>query len=183
MTPTLETERLLLCPLALDDAAQVQRVFPCWQIVQHLNGGIPWPFPEDGVQSFYRDVALPDSARGNAWQWTLRLRTAPDAIIGALSLHRNEDANRGFWLAPDEHGHGLMTEAVFATNDYWFDVLGFPVLRSGRAVANVASRRVAEKTGMHVVAIFEGSFVCGRLPMETWEITADAWRAWRQRRG
>jgi len=34
--------------------------------------------------------------------------------------------NRGFWLIPEMHRKGLMTEAVIAVNDYWFDVLGFP---------------------------------------------------------
>ena len=38
-----------------------------------------------------------------------------------------------------------MTEAVIAVNDYWFDVLGFAVLRAPKAVLNVASRRISEK--------------------------------------
>ncbi len=53
--------------------------------------------------------------------------------------------NRGFWLAPEWQGWGLMTEAVIAANDFWFDVLGFPVLRTGKAVANAGSRRISEK--------------------------------------
>ena len=45
-----------------------------------------------------------------------------------------------------------MTEAVSAVNDYWFDVLGFRVLRAPKAVENSASRRMSEKTGMRVIA-------------------------------
>jgi RimJ/RimL family protein N-acetyltransferase len=70
----------------------------------------------------------------------------------------------------------VMTEAVVAVNDYCFDVLGFTVLRAPKAVANLASRRISEKTGMRLIAIVERAYVSGRLPAEIWEITADEWR-------
>ena len=68
----LETARLLLKPLTLDDADQVQRLFPHWEVVKHLASVVPWPYPEDGAFTFYRDVALPAMARGDAWHWSLR---------------------------------------------------------------------------------------------------------------
>jgi len=181
VTPTLQTERVLLRPLQLEDAEQVQLLFPQWEIVQYLNARVPWPYPPDGVQSFYRDVLLPAVQRGDEWAWTLRLKTTPDKIIGALSLTRGENDNRGFWLAPEWHNRSLMTEAVIAANDFWFDVLGFTHLRVPKAVANTASRRISEKTGMHVIATEDRDFVCGRLPSEIWEITADEWRTHRAR--
>jgi ribosomal-protein-alanine N-acetyltransferase len=67
--------------------------------------------------------------------------------IGVISLRRGEWDNRGYWLGLPWHRQGLMTEAVIAVNDYWFDVLGFPVLRAPKAVANIASRRISEKNG------------------------------------
>lgn len=180
MTPALETPRLLLRPLAIEDAAPVQEIFPRWEIVQYLNAIVPWPYPADGALTYYRDVALPAVARGEQWHWTLRLRSAPDRIVGAIGLIRGENDNRGFWLVPELQGHGLMTEAVIAVNDYWFDVLGFPVLRAPKAVANVPSRRISEKTGMRHVATVERDLVCGRVPSEVWEITAEEWRAVRE---
>jgi ribosomal-protein-alanine N-acetyltransferase len=179
MTASLETPRLLLRPLELAAAAQVQPLFAQWEIVQHLNAKVPWPFPEDGVLIYYRDFALPAIARGEEWHWTLRLRESPGEIVGSIGVMQAE-INRGFWLARQWQGRGLMTEAVVAVNDYWFDVLGFPILRTTKAVANVASRRISEKTGMRIVAAGESDYVCGRLPSETWEITAEEWRAWRK---
>src|ERR1700722_12169878 len=44
----------------------------------------------------------------------------------------------------------------------------------------ISSRRVSEKTGMHVIATEERDYVSGRLLSEIWEITADEWRAKRQ---
>jgi RimJ/RimL family protein N-acetyltransferase len=175
MTPPLETPRLLLRPLSIEDAEQVQVIFPHWELVKHLAAQVPWPFPDDGVVTYYRDVALPAIARGDAWNWTLRHKSAPAQIIGAIDLHRGE-VNRGFWLSHPWHGQGLMTEAAEAVTDFWFNTLGFPVLRVPKAIDNVTSRRISEKQGMRVVATYEKDFVCGRLPAETWEITAEEWR-------
>jgi len=179
MTPTLETSRLLLRPLQLQDAEQVQLLFPQWEIVQHLNARVPWPYPPDGVYSFYRDLLLPAVQRGDEWAWTIRLKTSPDQIIGALSLTRGENDNRGFWLAPEFQNRGLMTEAVIAANDFWFDTLGFARLRVPKAVANITSRRISQKTGMRIIATEDRDFVCGRLPAEIWELTRDEWHTFR----
>lgn len=162
-------------PLRLADAEQAQRLFPSWEIVKYLNARVPWPFPADGVLSFYRDVSFPAIDHGDEWHWTLRLKRAPEQLIGAISLHRNEPINRGFWLGKEWQSKGLMTEAVCATNDFWFDVLGFSVLRAPKAIENIASRRISQKTGMRVVATYESEYVSGRLLTEMWEITASEW--------
>src|SRR5262245_26931092 len=183
MVPPLETTRLILRPLELADAEQIQLLFPHWEIVKHMAAAIPWPYPPDGALTFVRDVALPAVARGEQWNWTLRLKTAPDELIGSIALTNSPDTrreNRGFWLGLPWHGRGLMTEAADAVTDYWFNVLKFPVLRAPKAAANIASRRVSEKQGMRVVATEDRDYVSGRILAEIWEITADEWN---RRRG
>jgi [ribosomal protein S5]-alanine N-acetyltransferase len=177
MTPTLETPRLVLRPLALADAGEVQKLFPQWEIVRHLLNRVPWPYPPDGAYRFYRDVALPAIERGDAWHWTLRLKSAGQPIIGSIALNRGENDNRGFWLALPWQGRGLMSEACEVVTEFWFSTLGFLVLRTGKAAANVASRRISEKQGMRLVGTTEKDYVGGRLPTEIWEITAEQWRA------
>lgn len=88
MIPTLYTERLILQPISLDDAAQVQAIFPQWEIVRYLTDQVPWPYPPDGALSFYRDIAIPAMQRGDAWHWTVRLKTDPGRIIGSVDLTR-----------------------------------------------------------------------------------------------
>ncbi len=172
MTPPLETPRLFLRPLELSDAPQIQRIFPRWEIVRHLAARVPWPYPPDGALSFIRDVALPAVARGEAWNWTLRLKSDPARIIGGIDLRKTDNHdNRGFWLDPAFHRRGLMTEAADAATAFWFDVLHFPVLRTSKAVANVASRRISEKQGMRMIGVTERDYVSGRQPSEVWEIT------------
>jgi [ribosomal protein S5]-alanine N-acetyltransferase len=177
MTPPFETERLLLRPLQLEDAEQVQAIFPQWEIVKYLANAVPWPYPPDGALTHFRDVALPAIARGEAWQWTLRLKSDPDRIIGSITLMSKGENNRGFWLVPEQQGRGLMTEATEALMPFWFETLGFPVLRVPKAAPNIASCRISEKNGMRVVATEERDYVSGRYLTEIWEITAEEWRA------
>lgn len=182
MTPALETRRLLLCPLELRDAEQVQRLFPQWEIVRYLANRVPWPYPPDAAHNFYRDVALPSVERSEAWIWTLRLKSDPDRIIGSIDLRKNGEENRGFWLDPAQQGQGLMTEACEAVTEFWFEVLKFPALRAPKAIANEASRRISEKQGMRIIRTEERDYVAGRLPSEIWEITAEEWRARKHRK-
>jgi RimJ/RimL family protein N-acetyltransferase len=90
MSPALETPRLHLRPLTLDDAPAIQEQFARWEIVRHLASRVPWPYPADGALSFVRDVALPGMARGEAWHWSLRLREAPDRLIGVTGPQRGD---------------------------------------------------------------------------------------------
>lgn len=172
------TNRLLLCPLELADAEQIQVLFPHWEIVRYLKNVVPWPYPADGARSFCEEIALPQAARGEAWHWTLRLKSAPEQVIGVINLRAGKRNHRGFWLGLGWHGQGLMSEACVWANDYWFDKLGNGLLRVSKAVENVASRRISEKQGMRLVGTEWKDYVCGRRPSEIWEITAEEWRAW-----
>lgn len=177
MVPTLETPRLVLRPLELADAEHVQILFPHWEIVRYLRKIVPWPYPPDGAHTWYRDFALPAMERGEEWHWTLRPKDSPTCMIGSISLMRQENDNRGFWLGLPWQRQGFMTEACEAVTDYWFDVLKFSVLRVPKAVPNIASRRISEKTGMRIVATEEREYVSGSFQSEIWEITAEEWQA------
>jgi RimJ/RimL family protein N-acetyltransferase len=180
--PDGQTARLILRPISIGDATQIQELFPHWEIVRYLRNVIPWPYPADGALQFIRDFALPAIARGDEWIWTLRLKSEPARIIGVLNLRRGPHGNRGFWLGLAWQGRGLMSEACAWANDFWFDTLGFPVLRVAKARDNTTSRRISEKQGMRLVGIEERDYVCGRLPSEIWEITTEEWREWKTRR-
>lgn len=174
-TPTLYTERLILRPLELADAAAIQQQFAHWQVVRYLNALVPWPYPADGALSYLQAVALPAIAHGEEWHWSIRLKSAPEQLIGNVSLMNETDNNRGFWLGPDWQGHGYMGEASAAVTAYWFEVLQRPLLRAPKAAPNLGSRRISERSGMRLISCDEGDFVAGRLPREIWEITREEW--------
>jgi len=180
MVPTLETARLILRPLELADAEQCQRIFPHWEIVRYLGKVVPWPYPPDGAYTFYRDIALPAVERGEAWHWTLRLKSNPEQMIGSITLRKGEKKHRGFWIDLPWQKQGYMSEAADAVTDYWFDVLGMAVMRVPKAISNVGSCRISQKQGMRMVGVEDRDYVSGRLPSEIWEITAEEWRQRRQ---
>jgi len=180
--PSGQTERLLLRPLELGDAPQIQELFPHWEIVRYLRNVIPWPYPADGALQFIRDFALPAIARGDEWIWTLRLKSEPQHVVGIINFRRGPHDNRGFWGGRAGQGRGLMSEACAWANDFWFQSLGFPVLRVAKARDNTTSRRISERQGMRLIGVEDRDYVCGRLPSEIWEITAEEWRAWKARR-
>ena len=183
MTPILETRRLILRPLELADAEQAQKIFPHWEVVRYLGKVVPWPYPPDGAYTFYRDIALPAVDRGEAWHWTLRLKTRPEQMIGNITLRKGETKNRGFWIGIPWQKQGLMSEAAEVVTDYWFNVLNMPLMRVPEAKLNVGSCRISEKQGMRLVGVEDRDYVSGRLPSEIWEITAEEWRKHRNRSG
>lgn len=180
MIPVLHTQRLVMRPVSLEDADQVQAIFPQWEIVRYLTNQVPWPYPPDGALTFYRNVAIRAMERGDAWHWTIRLKTDPDRIIGSIGLTRG-DSNRGFWLDPAFQRQGLMLEASNYVTDFWFNVLEMPLMRVPKAVDNTGSRRISEKQGMRMVAVEDRDYVSGRLPSEIWEITREEWLARRDK--
>ena len=175
--PTLHTPRLVLQPLSLADADAIQQRFPHWEVVRYLNDVVPWPYPEDGALSYLRDVALPAMARGEEWHWTLRLLARPDEVIGSISLMDAVDNNRGFWLAPQWQGQGLMSEACEVVDAYWFQSLRRACMRVPKAAPNTGSRRISERGGMRLISSEEKDFVSGRLVSDLWEITREQWLA------
>jgi ribosomal-protein-alanine N-acetyltransferase len=176
--PALQTPRLSLRPLELADAAQVQPLFARWEIVRQLNAKIPWPFPDDGVYTFYRDSALPAIARGEEFHWMLRLKEDPvQRIIGSISLILYGNNNRGFWIAREWKGRGLMTEAATEVTRFWFEDLQQPILRIKKARDNAASRAISLRQGMRCTAETQDDYVSGRLLTERWELTAEEWLA------
>ncbi len=177
MVPALETARLLLRPLVLDDVPALQELFPQWEIVRYLSAQVPWPYPPDGATAFVRDVALPGMESGSRWFWAIRLKGGPDHLIGGIDLSIGPDENRGFWLALPWQGRGLMSEACEAVTEFWFNGLGQERLRVSKAAANPASRRISEREGARLLGLEERDYVSGRGQAEIWELTREEWNS------
>ncbi len=61
----------------------------------------------------------------------------------------------GYTISPDSQGRGYATEAVSALVAYALETLQADVVRAYASSENLASIRVAEKAGMHLVERFE----------------------------
>jgi RimJ/RimL family protein N-acetyltransferase len=175
--PTLITERLWLKPLVAEDAPQIQKLYPHWEIVRYMVASVPWPYPDNGAENYVNNVALPDMAKGIAWFWTIRRREAPDDLMGLICLYDVEDNNRGFWLAPEYQRQGYMREASTVVTDYWFNTLNKPLLRAPKAALNSRSQLISASSGMRLIRTGKQEYVSGLLDSELWEITRDEWNA------
>ena len=177
-TPTLQTARLVLRPLALSDAPDIQRQFNNWNIIRHLARVVPWPYPDDGAETFIK-LQLDQLAAGEEiYQWVLALRPGDGEAIGNIHFRpRAESAkgNRGFWLAEPYWNRGLMTEAIVAVNDFAFHTLGLESFDVCNAATNVASRRVKQKTGAEFVGYVELDHHDGQSRTERWRVTRENW--------
>lgn len=157
-TPTFQTTRLVLRPMALTDAPEVQRQFERFEVVQYLNNSVPWPYPPGAAEFFLREVQGKAVKEGSEQAWAL-LREGQ--FIGSLSFSVEGDEQRGFWLNPEFWGQGLMTEACCRVTEYIMGELGWPEFTTGNAVSNVASSRLKKSQGFEKIAVFEKDFVGG----------------------
>src|ERR1039458_2578407 len=96
---TLETERLVLTPLTLDDAATVARLAGSREIA-HTTTSIPHPYSEDQARAWIAACTTKSSA-GKAI--VFGVVTREDAqLIGAVGLRKidaeHSRAEMGFWI-------------------------------------------------------------------------------------
>jgi [ribosomal protein S5]-alanine N-acetyltransferase len=178
-TPTLQTSRLILRPLALTDAPAIQRHFNNWNIIKNLASVVPWPYPDNGAESFVRQQLKKIAAGEHSYHWVLVMRSGDDQAIGNISFRPAENlkGNRGFWLAEPYWNQGLMTEAVAAVNEFVFNTLGVESFYVLNASSNIGSRRVKQKTGAEFVGHAELSHHNGEQKAEKWKVTRASWRA------
>jgi RimJ/RimL family protein N-acetyltransferase len=87
--------------------------------------------------------------------WAIE-RSADGRFLGFVGLSRPSFETAftpcieiGWRLAADAWGHGYATEGAVAVRDHAFDDLGLDDLLSWTTEANVPSRRVMERIGMH----------------------------------
>lgn len=177
-TPQLETERLILRPLALSDAPAIQRHFDNWNIIRHLSTVVPWPYPADGAETFVRMQFDKISAGEEIHLWVLVLKGGDGEAIGNIHLRPRAEGlkgNRGFWLAEPYWRRGLMTEAITAVNDFAFLALGLDHFYVCNATTNEGSRRVKQKTGAKFVGFIELAHHGGQSKSERWIVRREDW--------
>lgn len=178
--PVLETPRLILRPVRESDVPAMQRHFSNWEVVRYLHAHVPWPYPEDGAAQHWARMSQEIAAREKShWAITLKER-GDDELVGLIVLWADDGETRdqrGFWLAREHWGRGLMTEAADRVVDYALVELGWPQLWLNNAEINSASHRVKEKQGAELVSRTPRAYVYGEGVCVTWRLTREAWLA------
>ena len=147
--PTIETERLVLRALRIDDAPAIAERAGDRRVARFLIA-VPTPYP---VALARRWIAARIAwwRHGRGLTLAIARREAPDALIGSASLRRHARDRRaelGYWLGADSWGRGYATEAGRALVDFGFGELALERVYAQVIAGNDASCRVLEKLGM-----------------------------------
>ena len=98
-TPTLQTGRLILRPLALSDAPAIQRHFNNWNIIQNLTSVVPWPYPDDGAETFIKLQLEKIAAQADGDQMLkLACKNYLDVFYPDGAFYRDGETPDAFWV-------------------------------------------------------------------------------------
>lgn len=146
-TTTFATERLLLRPLATDDAADLFAVFSDPEVMRFWSCG-PWSAGEQADQ--YIASAAQDLAAGAMLRLGIEV-AATGQLIGQLALHHFDQQNRrceiGYALGRAHWGKGYLGEAMTALLAHGFAQLSLHRIEADVDPRNTASTRALEKLG------------------------------------
>jgi RimJ/RimL family protein N-acetyltransferase len=146
----LMLEQCTIRPWRLDDAESIARYANNRKVWLAVRDAFPHPYTINDAHEFIRMATVEEP--------TTRFCVEVDGVAaGGIGVHPGQDVHRytatvGYWLGEEFWRRGIMTEAVTAVTDFWFD--NFPLRRISAEVFanNPASARVLEKAGF----IFEG---------------------------
>ncbi len=182
--PEFTTKRLILKPRTSEHSNTLQKYFNNWNIIQHLNDSIPWPYPENGTQYHFKNDVKPRIKAKDCLMWVICEKHNPNHPIGLIEYRLNPYSagteDRGFWLAEPFWNKGYMSEAIKCLNDYIFFDVGIPKLRLSNHKNNVASRRVKEKTSAKFLKTETKLWRGENIEIELWELTAKNWKHYRE---
>lgn len=167
-TPTilLETERIYLRGLCVDDADLLFQLDSDPEVMRHISKGVPTP------RETFEAVYLP---RMMAWQnqsppcgfWAAHVRGSNE-FIGWFHLRPDkispEEMELGYRLKRAVWGRGLATDGSRALLARAFGEWGYSKVCARTLAGNLASRRVMEKAGL----FFECEFVYGLEGLPGW---------------
>lgn len=145
----LESERLILRPLAPGDADPITALVNDWDVVRY-TAMIPFPYQRQMAVDFIHSQAEVDPSGS----FNLAIaRREDNALIGCIGLIRGQraaEAELGYWLGRPFWSQGYGSEAVRRLVDFAFTELGLDQLIASAVPTNLASHRVQEKNGFVV---------------------------------
>lgn len=150
-TQRIETERLLLRRFTLADA---EAVYQNWASDPEVTRYLTWPVHtgvavsravlEDWVASYEKETF---------YQWAIILKAHGSDPIGSISAVRIDDAvdsiHIGYCLGRSWWHQGIMSEALKAVMEFFFDEVGANRIESRHDPRNPRSGMVMKKCGMH----------------------------------
>jgi RimJ/RimL family protein N-acetyltransferase len=146
---SLETERLILRPHTLADAAGLARLAGAREVAA-TTLRIPHPYTEQDARDFIGSRHSASEAGEPETSFAITLRS-DGQLCGGIGLRvdgAHHHAELGYWLGVPFWGKGYATEAARAVIDYGFDTLALHRIYASHFAHNLASGGVLRKIGM-----------------------------------
>ncbi|MFQ4143772.1 GNAT family N-acetyltransferase [Chlorogloeopsis sp. ULAP02] len=143
----IETPRLILQHLTLDDVDELARIYADPVVMKF------YPSPYTYEQTQQQVERIINTYQQGGWSLWATIHKGDRKLIGRCGLisqlvDGQQEVEIGYLLAKEYWGQGLATEAAIACRNYGFEQLGFHRLISLIDPANIASQKVAMKNGM-----------------------------------
>lgn len=152
--PVLETDRLLLCKISLDDAENIFLLRTNEAAMKYIHK--PKLNSIDDAKEIIKKMNEPDRI-----QWGITL-IKEYKIIGTIGYHRIEKdhyrAEIGYMLAPDYWNTGLMSEAITKVIEYGFNEMNLHSIEAIINPGNTVSRKILQKFNFIKEAYFKENF-------------------------
>lgn len=177
LVPTLETPRLVLRQLTLDDAPDYFEFSSDPEVTRFIMR--PTHDSIEVTRQRLEEVLAPEFLAVHK-QWGMVLKDS-GKLIGTCGLFVESDEHRragmGYTLNRAHWGRGYTTEAVKAMIDYGFSQLEYNRLEAMCFLDNFASARVMEKAGMSYEGILrQYMFIKGEYKdLKVYSILREEW--------
>lgn len=152
--PVIETERLLLRKVSMDDAEDVFLLRTNEAAMKYINK--PKLLSIDDAKELIKKMNEPDRI-----QWGITLPT-DNKIIGTIGYHKIDKdhyrAEIGYMLHPDHWNTGMMSEAITKVIDHGFNKMQLHSIEATINPGNDASRNLLKKFSFIKEAYFKENF-------------------------
>lgn len=149
-TKRMETERLILRRFTQKD---VQPMFENWASDSEVTKYLTWPaHSSQDVTAYVLADWIAGYEKDDFYQWAIELKSLGQPIGSIAVVSWNDSAKLvhiGYCLGKSWWGQGLMTEALGAVMDFFFDEVGVNRVESRHDPNNPGSGAVMRKCGMH----------------------------------
>ena len=175
MTTCLDSDRLLLRPLAPGDAGLYCRLYTDASVMARIA---PAQTAAEAERGFRASLRMNADAPIRRSVWAMCLK--PEGLaLGLIGLVRDEQggAEVGVVLPLDQQGRGFATEAIAVLADHAFDVLGLDRLHARHAPDHGPAAGLMQALGFENLRADSGRHGW------QWQLTRQRWAGRRQRQG
>ncbi len=156
--PELETERLILDEITMDDLEDFHAMRSDIRIMKYIQGRLA-KTKQDSIDVIQRSHHLLEE--GNNISWGIRWKET-NQLIGSIGFYRIQWPNLrgeiGYILHPDFQRKGIMSEAIQKTSDFGFQIMKFHSIEAVLDPQNKPCEKLLIRNGFIKEAHYKENF-------------------------